>query len=1483
MDPTIRDQGYVYFLSEAPELLQTLEDGLLQIHDAPRVQNVHALMRATHTLKGAAANVGLKTIETVAHSLEDAFKALYNEEIVIDPEMEGLLLEGYECLRVPLAAELSNSSCDEGQVLDRATELFQQLRDKLGDDFGQHDYIPSSAELGFDITQSIFEMGVQERIDELSQAINTSDLTQIATILSSSCEVFVGLGESLGLMGWSDLAKTVAKALELNGDRILEVGTIALADFKASQRLVLGGDRESGGQASPELLDLACPAPAVPYLPEPEPEPVTQPQLESPTQPQLPTPPPSPPITTPKVVPLPDDSIAISDDPSLTGSIPGLEGFDEPDNFDDLEALSPINLDELDDLEAMDELEKAAEPPPPPPLDLERQRLESFLDDNRHGTPIRGKIREFFLQLVQAIAHWHECETECLAADFTLDFLVPRLSKAQLNDKKAALKAVKTVRDLGDQFLAAITTPEDSESLQVYRKWTFLSAMVAIAKCQYAEITEYPKSFKDILFVVALRQLAQNTGDRYQTLPAVPARDRQWLETPAVAKLLQPRPPIPTDLDDAELLESVWGDDDLEDEDFVPDPSNIVVSPATEPSPAEDETPKQRELPERSSFDFDRGRPDVAYVLPQDVVTSRPEARQVPPLPQIPLPPVDSPAPSAESVREESIAEPIDPSKNQSIAEPIASDPSIPPVTPPPDPTPTPVSETLLQTPPQISTESESAAHPRDLSPHLSVASLPPLPPPPQSIPTTNSNPSPTTLYAVAVPSNDAASATVMASVTATPFRDRIKPHISHGEFAETETPETEAIAPNRKKTTTETRQLVSVDLAGIERLNHRLGELLIEQNRLALDEENLFEATKTMRVQIQQHSKTMVQALEWSEQIMSLMERAGAAYEGKASQGNELLTMTQLGGVDFDGYADLHLTIKTALQEALELDAKTGEVNRLVRGSGQAMEKQKQLLSVMQDDLVDVRMLPLQEILDRFTLVLRQLSRLQGKTVNLEISGGELAIEQGVAQRLYDPLLHLVRNAFDHGIEDADTRRSLGKPEVGTIEIRAYNQGTQTTIEVRDDGRGLNVDHIRRKAVEKKFLTQEQADRLVSSDRLDILFEPGFSTAAKVSEISGRGVGLDVVRTQIQNLKGSISVQSELGGGTIFSLRIPLSLTIAKLLVVQAGGSAYALLLDAIEKIVMPLPGQTRLFENSKVLQIGEGDEKTMVSVRQLADLMHYTSSLVSSTAEPTKGVMSISRDISAPILLLRHNNKYLGLEVDHIIGEQELVIRPLGAAIAPPNYVYGCSILSDSRLCLVIDGGEMIDRALTPMRSASPTVSSFASYAINAPACDLPSNVPSTSSSSLAFNKTPPTSSLDSSPSEPRLSQDDAHLLLIVDDSINLRHTLSLTLQKAGYQVVQARDGVEALEQLEQTPAIELILCDVEMPRMNGFEFLGTYRQKPELGNVPVITLTSHSSQKYRQIASSLGASAYLTKPYSESELLSTVSDLLTPSTAT
>jgi len=269
------------------------------------------------------------------------------------------------------------------------------------------------------------------------------------------------------------------------------------------------------------------------------------------------------------------------------------------------------------------------------------------------------------------------------------------------------------------------------------------------------------------------------------------------------------------------------------------------------------------------------------------------------------------------------------------------------------------------------------------------------------------------------------------------------------------------------------------------------------------------------------------------------------------------------------------------------------------------------------------------------------------------------------------------------------------------------------------------------------------------------------------------------------------------------------------------------------------------------------------MVSVRQLADLLHYSSSLAKQVEEPRQTKMSISRDISAPILLLRQDRKQLGLEVDRIIGEQELVIRPLGRSIAPPPYIYGCSILSDSRLALVIDGGSIVDR------------SSTAPVAFSAAPIDRSTPVLSQPTPQKALDAE--TQSISSHPTQPSFPETHLTTLLVVDDSINLRHTLTSTLMKAGYQVVQARDGNEAIEQLQQHPHIALVVCDIEMPRMNGFEFLSYCRQDAAFSEVPIVMLTSHSSQKYRQIASELGATAYLTKPFSETEMLSCLSDIV------
>lgn len=494
--------------------------------------------------------------------------------------------------------------------------------------------------------------------------------------------------------------------------------------------------------------------------------------------------------------------------------------------------------------------------------------------------------------------------------------------------------------------------------------------------------------------------------------------------------------------------------------------------------------------------------------------------------------------------------------------------------------------------------------------------------------------------------------------------------------------------------------------------------------------------------------------------------------------------------------------------------------------------------------------------------------------------------------------MLHLVRNAFDHGIESPELRRELGKPEQGLIEIRAYHQGSQTVIEVRDDGEGLNLDRIRRKAAEfypiqTEEKTRTYASNLAESELLDMIFSPGFSTAGKVSEISGRGMGLDIVRTQMNALNGSISVQSLPNQGTIFILKIPFSMTTEKLMLVQAKGVVYALLLDSIEKILIPSEQQIKEIEGKKVLHWNTDNDETMVSLRQLSKLINYNNSCfnndtlynTSSNHDPT-----IAKN---PVLLLRRNQGRFALEVDQIIGEQELVIRPLGNAIAPPKYIYGCSSLANGNLILVIDASllvssELQQTTLDVMALPVPSLSNKKALAISG---DTFSSTPLlAASTSTTTIETQPSYSQEPDYNSPKETQSSysqepdyklPKVVLVVDDAISLRQTISLTLQKSGYQVIQAQNGVEALEKLQLHPEIQVVISDLEMPRMNGFELLGNFRQYPNLAKIPVMILTSRSAEKHRQLAQELGAKAYLTKPYLEHEFLSTIKELINSNT--
>ncbi len=359
-------------------------------------------------------------------------------------------------------------------------------------------------------------------------------------------------------------------------------------------------------------------------------------------------------------------------------------------------------------------------------------------------------------------------------------------------------------------------------------------------------------------------------------------------------------------------------------------------------------------------------------------------------------------------------------------------------------------------------------------------------------------------------------------------------------------------------------------------------------------------------------------------------------------------------------------------------------------------------------------------------------------------------------------------------------------------------------------------------------------------------MFQPGFSTTDQVSEISGRGVGLDIVRSQLQALNGSVTVQSLPGQGTTFILTIPFSMTTEKLMLVQVEGVTYALLLDSIEKILIPTPEQIKVFDGKQVLYLQTEQNEYIVTLQQMAQLMPY------SDCDRESPVLE---SLNSPVLLLRCQQEILALVVDQIIGEQELVIRPLGSAIAPPKYVYGCTTLADGTLVLVIDGAlltqtqQRIQPQLDYMRL--PVAEILQQNSCFQLSTDTTQSLPLLNSVSPSASK----------------------VILIVDDNLSFRQTLSLTLQKFGYQVLQAENGLEALEKLQQHPEIQLVISDLEMPHMNGLEFLSRLQQHPQVGRRPVIILTSRSVQIYGQMAQHLGAIAYLTKPYVEQELVSTV----------
>ena len=498
-----------------------------------------------------------------------------------------------------------------------------------------------------------------------------------------------------------------------------------------------------------------------------------------------------------------------------------------------------------------------------------------------------------------------------------------------------------------------------------------------------------------------------------------------------------------------------------------------------------------------------------------------------------------------------------------------------------------------------------------------------------------------------------------------------------------------------------------------------------------------------------------------------------------------------------WDALAEAQASATTLSRRARRLSTNRGMLMREVNDSG-----------------LDLRLLPASTLFERFPRPVRDLARSAGKEVHLVIEGEQTRLDRKVLDALYDPLLHLLRNAIDHGIETPADREAAGKPPAGTVTLRAIPHGREVVLHVQDDGRGVNVERVRQVACDRAFLTPAEAAAVPDEQILQILYRPGFSTAAQVTQVSGRGVGLDVVQSNVRDLKGSVRLQSEPGVGTTFTLSIPLTLATTRVLLLECGGHPYAIPGSLVRAVVDVPADKVRKTQG----------QPTIVWADRTVPLIALDRAL---------GAPAPPAEERRPAAILETGGRTVGLVVDRLLGQDEVVLKPLDGVLRRSRFVSAGMLLGDGRIGLLLN---------------AEAVLAAGAGAGAAPATPAP----------------------DQAAVRPRS-------ILLADDTLTTREIERAILEAAGYEVVACNDGQEAWEQMAQR-AFDLVVADVEMPRMDGITLTQRITTEPRTAHIPVIIITSLSSQEDRQRGLEAGASAYIVKSaFNQENLLDLVDRLI------
>ncbi|PCI09034.1 MAG: hypothetical protein COB77_01055 [Gammaproteobacteria bacterium] len=520
---------------------------------------------------------------------------------------------------------------------------------------------------------------------------------------------------------------------------------------------------------------------------------------------------------------------------------------------------------------------------------------------------------------------------------------------------------------------------------------------------------------------------------------------------------------------------------------------------------------------------------------------------------------------------------------------------------------------------------------------------------------------------------------------------------------------------------------------------------------------------------------------------------------------------------LEMDQYSTLQQLTRSLSETAGDVDSINEILIDITRDSETLLVQESRVSTDLQEGLMRTRMVRFGGLSSRLRRIVRQIGRELGKDVELEIEGESSEVDRTVLDRIIAPLEHMLRNAVAHGIEKPEQRKTLGKEEVGKIKITVVREGADVVINIEDDGAGIDAEKVREKAIKLGLVTHDAI--LSDHDTLQFILQSGFSTADEVTQVAGRGVGMDVVDSEIKQLGGFLNIDTVKGQGTTFNIRLPLTLAINQALLVSVGDDVFAVPLASIEGVVRMTGYELQRFYDSETSHYEFNNIEF--------ELKHLGGLLTGTQPDYSKQLQLF------PVLLVRVGDKHFALHVDNMLGRREIVVKPVGMQIGAVRGIAGATILADGRVVLILEMSALVT-AESVFKSPAPVETVV------------------------------------------DVIEDEIKTVMVVDDSITIRKITERMLKRYGIEVMLAKDGVDATSQLQDNVP-DLMLLDIEMPRMDGFEVANFVRNDDRLKDLPIIMITSRTGAKHKEKALEIGVNQYLGKPFQEEDLLHHINDIL------